>query len=191
MYSALIDALSHVVSDRLGHLDRTRILVIAGPARRESTASIRPLTFGGRPPRRESGGFVKPRISMLGIAALYEIVLRPKFYFAGTIRERLRIFAHELWHISPAFDGTLAAERRHEGPEANEQIERDVLEIADRFLNSRAAPIAEELFGYQGELRLPAWLSRPPSREPRKSRGRDYDERDLYLAIVEQTTKLF
>lgn len=188
LYGALVDALATVVSDRLGHLDRSRILIVTGAARRESSASIRPLTFGGDPPKRERDGFIKPTITMLGEMQLYEIALRPKFFFASTFRERLRIFAHELWHISPDFDGTLASDRRHEDRETSEQIEREVLEIVERFLSSRAAGLAEDLLGYAGELRLPAWLSRPPSREPKTTRARlEYDERDLYLSIVDQT----
>src|SRR5262245_38726931 len=110
MYGALIGALARAVPDQLGHLDEKKILVIASAARRESIASIRPLTFG----KHEPEGFIKPRVTVHGERMLYELALRPKFFIGMNARERLAIFAHELWHISPDFDGTLAEDRRHD-----------------------------------------------------------------------------
>lgn len=164
-YRAVIAA----VAGELRYLDPARILVVAASARRESAASIR--GFGG-----ESAAYVKPRITIGGARQLYEIALRPKFFRSLDARARREVFVHELWHIAPAFDGTLASDRRHSGP----RIEPEVIDLASR--------IPRELFEYRGELRVDAWLARPPSREPRNTRARlDYDERDLFTSLVEQT----
>src|SRR5204862_91223 len=77
---------------------------------------IRPLTFGGDPPRDTSrdGRWAKPRITIAGRRMLYEICLRPRFFLALSRADRLITLAHELWHIGPAFDRTLSATRRHQ-----------------------------------------------------------------------------
>ena len=169
----------------LGHVDPQRVLLVAGAARRESRASIRPLTFGGAPPRREQGGWLKPAITVRGVAPLYEICLRPRFFLEATPEARLLTLAHELWHIDPAFDGTLAEDRRHEVC-SPARIEREV-----RAMVAALAPrqrLEETVLAHRGELRLSAWLARPPSRIPAGLTTRvDYDERDLYSAILEQT----
>jgi hypothetical protein len=177
--------------DALGHIDPRRILFVSGAARLESRASIRPLTFGGSPPSYRSGKFEKPKISMGGTPMLYEICLRPRFFLDATPGERLLILAHELFHIAPAFDGTLAADRRHaragteqtEQIEQIEQIEQEVEAIAARVPLSEARAI----LAHEGELEMRAWLARPPSRIPLEAKIRKaYDDRDLYAAIVTQ-----
>src|SRR5215813_10200647 len=111
---ALARALAAADPARLGHIDADRILFVAGAARLESRASIRPLTFGGSPPSFRQGAHLKPQITILGTVMLYEICLRPRFFLDATPEERLAIIAHEIWHIAPAFDGTLAEARRHD-----------------------------------------------------------------------------
>jgi hypothetical protein len=166
---------------RLRHLDAERILFVAGAARLESRASIRPLTFGGSPPRYEHGAFAKPHISIRSTPMLYEICLRPRFFLAATPDERLAILAHELWHIAPEFDGTLARARRHVASSAG-ALEREVRAIVARARDSEA----RAMLSYTGEIEMRAWLSRPPSRIPlQSSLRRDYDERDLHRAILE------
>jgi predicted metallopeptidase len=181
VYGALIRAIAGA-GVGLDYLAAERILVISGPARRESSASIRPLTYGAR----GEAGWIKPRIRVGGAAMLYEIALRPKFFGAKSGVERLSVFLHELWHVSARFDGTLAEDRRHAGLRSG-QIEDEVGALVDRIRDTAAGALARELFDYEGELRLRAWLTRPPSREPKNTRARlDYDERDLYSSIIEQ-----
>ncbi len=179
---ALVSELARSDPGRLGYLDPRRILFVVGAARLESRASIRPLTFGGSPPRFEDGAHVKPEIAIAGVTMLYEICLRPRFFLAATPDERLAILAHEMWHIAPAFDGSLDEGRRHSATPAK-TIEREVNAIAAALAHSKA----REILAFEGELEMSAWLSRPPSRLPKSSALRKkYDERDLYTAIIAQ-----
>lgn len=180
VYGALTRAIREEAPEVFAHLDAARILVIAAAARRESSASVRPLKSGA------DGRYVKPRITVDGAEMAYEIALRPKFFWARTAAQRFEVWVHELWHVSPRFDGTLAEDRRHE---TSASIEREVAEVVSRLSTKRgaAAAIAGSLFSYSGELRLNAWLSRPPSRELKGARARlRYSERDLYSAVIEQ-----
>ena len=114
---------------------------------------------------------------------LYELCLRPRFFRCASAQQRLRIIAHELWHIDQAFDGTLAPERRHERVEPAE-AERAVEALVSRFLEHEVVP---SVLQHVGTLSLSAWLSRPPSRMPTGAGYRaSYDERDLYTAMIEQ-----
>src|SRR5437899_12771091 len=81
------------------HVKASRILFVAGEARRGSRATIRPLAGS--------------RISLKGKRALYCVTLRPKFFRASTPEQRVETLLHELLHISASFDGKLPAGRRH------------------------------------------------------------------------------
>ena len=165
----------------LPYIDPDRLLFVAGAARRSTRASIRPLTLGGRPPRFRADGWEKPQVWVAGRPALYEICLRPRYFLDASPQDRARIVAHELWHISPAFDGTLADDRRHRpGDPVNPQ---QVDGWIDAWLTAGAPK--REAVDYTGELRLSAWTHRPPSRLGANGRRR-FDETDLHLAIIEQ-----
>ncbi|MCK6551791.1 hypothetical protein L6R52_38510 [Myxococcota bacterium] len=187
VYQALVAELAVAARSALAHVDPARILFVAGAARRESKASIRPLTFGGAPPRDTSGPWRKPRIVVDGRLMAYELCLRPRFFLASSAEERLTVLAHELWHTSPAFDGTLDDARRHDraSPHA---IERDVGAIVDAWrVHGAPRSKAAWILAHRGELRLSSWLSRPPTRMPIALRSRHaYTERDLFSSIVEQ-----
>jgi hypothetical protein len=175
----LVAALAEASPETLGHVDATRILVVAGAARRSANASIRPLTYGGDPPSRGTDAFLKPSITIDGIAMRYEICLRPRFFLALNADERVRVLAHELWHTSTSFDGTLASDRRHRKGGDDEPVDRAV--SAWRMRGAAHG----ELLAVEGEARLRAWTVRPPSRIPRTLSTRDsYDERDLHHAVV-------
>src|SRR5438045_8430037 len=81
----------------LSHVKASRILFVAGEARRGSRATIRPLAGS--------------RISLKGKRALYCVTLRPKFFRASTPEQRVGTLLHELLPLSAAFDGRL-----HAGP---------------------------------------------------------------------------
>lgn len=181
---ALLDALVRAAPARLGHIDVERILVVAASARKDAHASIRPLSFGGHPPRYASadGRLHKPRIQRAGCELLYEIALRPRFFLDADARERVGILAHELHHVSPRFDGTLAEERRHRSLAPGEH-ERAVQEIVGAWEGAGCVG----LHAVEGprEVTLLAWRSRPPSRLLHPGRERAlYTEQDLYPAIV-------
>ncbi len=182
--AAALEALAEASAGALGQVDPRHVLVVAGAARREARASIRPLTFGGAPPERARGPWEKPLILRRGAPQLYELCLRPRFFLGATPLERLTVLAHELWHASPAFDGALAEDRRHRAA-APGSIEREVAALVEPWRSgARALP---PILSHRGELRVPAWLSRPPTQQPRGAGHRArYDDRDLFLAIVEQ-----
>jgi hypothetical protein len=170
--------------EELAHVDPSRILFVAGAARLDARASIRPLTFGGSPPSLRSGGYEKPAIRVFGADILYEICLRPRFFLDTPPVDRIGIIVHELWHTSKAFDGTLDPDRRHDRcPSA--AIAGDVAGIVDRWIARGVPAVGAFLSSMSGEHEMWAWLHRPPSRIPiRSTIRRSYDERDLYRAIV-------
>ena len=171
--------------EALGHVDASRVLFICAAARRGARASIRPLTLGGHPPRYRDGDWEKPQIWIDQRPALYEIALRPRYFLDARPEDRARIICHELWHISPRFDGTLACDRRHR-PDPNPSTENPD-EVADRWIAAwrYAGARGEDVLTFCGELRLSAWTDRPPSRLSSTGRRR-YTQDDLHSAIVEQ-----
>jgi hypothetical protein len=72
-----------------------------------------PLAFAGSRSVERAAGRRKPIVRVKGRRMLYSITLRPLFFRDSTPRERVETILHELFHISPAFDGTLARTRRH------------------------------------------------------------------------------
>lgn len=178
----------------LHHVDGGRILFVAGAARLSSRASIRPLTYGGDPPSRRGTGHIKPIIELKGVSMLYEICLRPRFFLEPDPRRRITVVAHELWHCSDRFDGALSEERRHEV--AGDAIERAVERMIEGYLGGGIPPAARFLEDTT-EMRMRAWLQRPPTRIPLRNRPGNaprngsgasvrtrYDERDLFLSVV-------
>lgn len=176
--TTLVAELSASAPGSLGHVDPARLLFVAAAARREARASVRPLAVHpGADPR-----WVKPRIVVGGMEVAYEIALRPLFFLAADPALRLRTLVHELWHLSLRFDGTLEPSRRHR---SGGRFEGDVERIAARWQGS---PLTRAWLEHRGEVRLRAWLRRPPSRIPSGVPLRtDYDQRDLYDAVLLQT----
>ncbi len=181
-------ALRDANSDDLAFIDPSAILFVAAAARRSGRASIRPLTLGGHPPQFRKGASEKPQIWIDGHLARYEINLRPRYFLDATPDERIRILAHELWHIDPSFDGTLAESRRHGRRRVGSAADRDPADATvDRWVRAwrSAGAVAAEVVTYSGELRLAAWTDRPPSRLGPLGR-RWYSHRDLHSAVVVQ-----
>ena len=102
-----------------GHIDMSRVLVAFSQARKRTKygtyASLTPMRFeegdltGVRRGRRYKAQrlFSPDGIEMLYILSFY----LPRF-MDTTFREKLVTVFHELWHISPRFDGDI---RRHAG----------------------------------------------------------------------------
>ena len=177
----IVDLLVSANSRDLAHIDPTSILFIAGSARRDATASIRPLLFSGG--KRTDRDFTKPEIIVNGRLMRYEICLRPLFFRACNPQQRLRVLAHELWHIDPSFDGSLAPDRRHTitpTPETEPRVDRLVRALQTDL------PRALSPLSHCGPGRIAAWLSRPPSRIPRHTQIRvRYSEADLFTSTIE------
>lgn len=156
-----------------------QILVVAGAARRDARASIRPLRFPGGQSTSSDGRFDKPKVTVHGREMLYEICLRPRFFRATRPEARLATLVHELWHIGDHSDGALDPLRRHR---TQGRFEAPVEELAERLVQRGFA----EQLGPLAEATIAAWLVRPPSQIMRASKvRRHYDERDLYPAIIE------
>ena len=157
----------------LSHIHASRVLFVAGEARRGSRATIRPLA-----------GRERARVSVKGRRALYCITLRPKFFRASTPEQRVSTLLHELLHISPRFDGRLDPERRHSrlGPQQFEALLRPLLK---RYLAGGDASLIGGL-AHHGEVLARQWLERPTARS---GAGQTYTEKHLFLGPLMMVTR--
>lgn len=157
----------------LSHIRASRILFVAGEARRGSRATIRPL-----------GGKGRARVWLKGRRALYCVTLRPKFFRASTPEQRVATLLHELLHVSPRFDGGLDPERRHSrlGPDRFEALLRPMLK---RYLAEGDATLIGGL-AHHGEVVARQWLERPTGRA---SAHQTYTEKHLFLGPLMMVTR--
>ncbi len=169
------------------HIRPSRILVVAGEARRGSRGTVKPLTFAGTRSRDKSGRR-KPVVRVRGRRMLYCITLRPLFFRSGTPQARIATLIHELFHISPKFDGTLASSRRH--ATLGKDFTRKLKPLVRRYLK-RCPPELWAPFAYDGELKVQQWLERPGSTyTPGSKRVRTlYTEEQLFYGVVRMTSK--
>jgi predicted metallopeptidase len=154
------------------HVHVARILFVAGEARRSSRATVRPLGASGN-----------PVVKLRGKRALYTITLRPKFFRASTPEERVETLLHELFHISPDFDGTLDPARRHSKLPRN-RFAALLRPLVRRYLAKGDAALLASL-AHHGEMIARQWLERPTGKEGRKV----YTEKHLFLGPVVMITK--
>ncbi len=179
---ALIRDAAHQVPE-LSHVRSTRILVVAGEARRTSRATIRPL--GGK---AQPGAARRPRIVIAGRRMLYLITLRPMFFRASTLETRVETLLHELFHVSGRFDGTLHRGRRH-ALLPGKRFGAVLTPLVEGYL-ARASPRVLAPMGFEGEVLMPQWLEKPPIRLSLRRRGRGvYTEAQLFLGPVEMLTR--
>lgn len=157
----------------LSYIRASRILFVAGEARRGSRATIRPL-----------GGKERARVSVKGRRALYCITLRPKFFRASTPEQRVATLLHELLHISPKFDGKLDPDRRHSrlGQDEFEALLRPLLK---RYLATGDASLIGGL-AHHGEVLARQWLERPTARSGARQ---TYTEKHLFLGPLMMVTR--
>ena len=173
----------------LAYVRPSRVLVVAGEARRASRATIRPAHYKDTGRRSGSNARRKPLIRVNGRKILYVITLRPLWFLRSTPRERIHTVLHELYHASSRFDGTLHRGRRHTHlPRA--AFDRRVRAMLDRYL----AVAPEELlvpFSAHGLVRARMWLERPAaSYRAGEYRGRRvYTEKQLVLGVVQMTAR--
>ncbi len=173
----------------LSHVKASRVLVVAGEARRNSRATIRPAHFGATRRRAAgSGGAVKPLVRIKGRKILYVITLRPLWFVASTPEQRLVTILHELYHASTRFDGTLHHGRRHSRLPLD-RYNRRVRRLLRRYL--REAP--QEMlapFAHEGEVRVRMWLEAPGSfQDPEYAGRRVYTEKQLFYGLSVMRTR--
>lgn len=171
------------------HVRADRLIVVAGEARRASRATVRPLRFQETATLvSENGKRRKPRVSFRGHDVLYVVTLRPLFFRSSTPEKRVETVLHELFHISPAFDGTLDPKRRHAvlpGPE----FERLFRPIVKRYLATCRAEVLERL-AVNGDVLVRQWLEKPPATFPVRSRQRKvYAESQTFMGPVRMITR--
>jgi len=164
----------------LGHVDASRLLVVAGEARRASRATIRPLGTGGR-------GEAAPRVRVRGRDIRYVITLRPLWFLDSTPEARVETVLHELWHVSTRFDGRLHGGRRHSAlPAAS--FNRRVRALRDRYLALAPDEVLAP-FAHHGLARARMWLERPAAaRRDGGPERRLYTERQLFYGPVRMRT---
>lgn len=103
----------------LGHIDMGRVAVSISRARNRSQyghfASLTPLRFqgGSLVTKRRGHPYTIQRVrDSAGREMLYILTFYLPRFLDLDFREKLVTIVHELWHISPQFDGDI---RRHEG----------------------------------------------------------------------------
>jgi predicted metallopeptidase len=170
------------------HIKPSRILVVAGEARRASRGTVKPLAFAGGKSTDRATGRKKPIVRVQGRRMLYSITLRPLFFRDSTPQERVETILHELFHVSPAFDGTLDRSRRHERMGAD--FARSLRPIVRRYLKHCPASVLEA-FNFHGEVLMLQWLERPTATFlPRiNNMRRVYTEEHLFLGPVQMQTR--
>lgn len=101
------------------HIDMSRVAVSFAQARVRTSwgmyASLTPLRFQGgsiEGQRRGRTYAIQQLVDRSGTEMLYILTFYLPRFQDQTFREKLVTILHELWHISPAFDGDL---RRHGG----------------------------------------------------------------------------
>lgn len=172
-------------SPEFAHLVPAKVLVVAGEARRASRGSVKPLTFaGGR--SRDPGGARKPVVRVGGRRMLYCVTLRPLFFRQARPEQRIETLLHELYHVSPSFDGTLDPTRRHArlGP----GFSRGFRPLVRRYLRQCPREVLAP-FARHGPVRILAWLERPPATHARGRSRRVYTDEHLYTATVQMLTR--
>ncbi|MCC6808268.1 MAG: hypothetical protein IT381_12670 [Deltaproteobacteria bacterium] len=173
----------------LKHLQPDRILVTYGQARKKSRATTRPYAFAETSTRKsENGALYKPIVKLQGRRMRYEITLRPLFFLRSSAQDRLRTIFHELYHMSPSFDGTLDVRRRHDALPRS-AFDKELKPLIRRYASRMPAWVAEAL-AFDGEVMVLQWLERPPNRyRPSKTVKRRYTEKDLFLGPAIMVTE--
>jgi predicted metallopeptidase len=187
-FNQAVRALIRDVAARLpefSHLKASRIMVVAGEARRASRGSIKPLAV-----QRilRGAGRRKPLVIIRGRRMLYCITLRPLFFRSSTPQARIGTILHELYHISPRFDGTLDEGRRHAN--LGSEFPAKVRPLLRRYL--RHCPLdLWNAFAYDGEVRVHQWLERPSATyAPGRPRMRRvYTEAQLFAGRMRMITR--
>lgn len=164
-----------------GHIKASRILVVAGEARRASRGTVKPLKV--RPGDRKA----KALVTVNGRRMLYCITLRPLFFRSSTAKGRIGTLLHELYHVSPRFDGTLDEGRRHEA--MGKGFGAKLRPLVRRYLR-QCPPELWAAMAFDGEVRVLQWLERPSANlvGRKLATRRLYTEAQLFLGPVKMIT---
>jgi hypothetical protein len=167
------------------HVRASRVLVVAGEARRASRATIRPAQVREVDARRRPGER-KPEIRVNGKQILYVVTLRPLWFMGSTAEQRIATVMHELYHASLRFDGTLHRGRRH-SVLPRDRFDAKIRRLRDRYL--ARSPAAVEPFRHEGLVRVRMWLERPSAwvDDDGDLGRRAYGERQLFVGLMPMT----
>lgn len=185
--SALIRDIARTMPE-FAHIRASKILVVAGEARRASRGTVKPLAFTGAKTIDRSTGRRKPVVRVGGKRMLYSITLRPLFFRDSTPEDRVETILHELFHISPAFDGTLDRQRRHARMGAD--FAREFRPLVRKYLRQCPKKVLDAL-SHHGEVVVLQWLERPTATFiPELTRMRRvYSDEHLFMGPVELITR--
>ena len=140
--------------DRLGHVDMSRVAVSFSQARKATEhgmyASLTPMRFAdGRPHavRRGRKWGVQRLHDDTGREMLYILNFYLPRFLDLEFREKLTTIAHELWHVSPKFNGDIRrfAGRCFAHGSSQKQYDTVVDILVDRWL---AADPPESVYGF-------------------------------------------
>jgi Putative phage metallopeptidase len=132
-----------------GHVDMNRVAVSFAQARMRTSwgmyASLTPLRFPGGNIEGQKRGrryAIQQMVDRSGREMLYILTFYLPRFQDQTFREKLITIFHELWHISPHFDGDL---RRHEGrcyahTHSQAQYDAHMAMLVDRWLQLSPSP---------------------------------------------------
>ena len=170
------------------HIKASRILVVAGEARRASRATVKPLTFQDGKSIDPKTGLRRPVVRIKGRRMLYAITLRPLFFRGSSPKARIGTLLHELFHVSRRFDGTLSERRRH--ATMGDEFTRKLRPLVRRYLRHCPEEI-RAAFSYDGDVRVQMWLERPGHfyLRGRDSSRRLYTEEQLFTGTVRMITR--
>lgn len=130
----------------LQHIDMNRVAVSFAQARIRSSwgmyASLTPLRFKGgsvEGKRRGRTYAIQQLVDRQGREILYILTFYLPRFQDQTYREKLITIFHELWHVSPSFDGDL---RRHDGrcyahTHSQAAYDAHMAELAERWLEGK------------------------------------------------------
>ena len=127
----------------LSHIDLSQVAISFSQARKGGRygvhASLTPMRFaGGARVEKRRGRYYKSQVlrDASGREMLYILTFCLPRFMDVELREKLTTIVHELWHISPEFDGDI---RRHEGrcyahSGSKENYDREMEQLAHRWL---------------------------------------------------------
>ncbi len=152
--------------EEFGHIDPTRLLVCVAATRGSGVhgtyAKIHPLRFaGGATSARMKRGrravtCTLPTITHGEREILYLVYFLAPRFFNLSQREKLITVFHELYHVSPAFDGDIRrfAGRNYAHGSSTRQYNAHMATLVDAYLTLRGdAPLPDFLSATMGELR--------------------------------------
>ncbi len=131
------------------HIDVERVAIGFRQTRRRGTAGVQatltPLRFigGSRTTKRRGRHWrIDPLVDESGREMLYLLSFYLPRFLETPFEERLITVLHELWHISPAFDGDLRrfAGRCYAHSHSKDGYDREMAQFAKRWLAGNPAP---------------------------------------------------